>query len=107
MNKLGKELTRHFNVFVLSPHAPGAKREEVMDQMRVIRFPYYYPAESQSLAYGSGILANLKSNPKTLLQIPSFLFYQWRALRKSAHNEIIAVRRDPDCLDINNLLVQI
>jgi len=89
--ELGKELTRHFNVFVLSPHAPGAKKEEVMDQMRVIRFPYFYPDQSQSLAYGSGILANLKSNRGALLQIPSFLFCQWRALKKTIRRHNIDV----------------
>jgi len=45
---------------VLAPFHYGAKRFEIMDEMKVYRFPYFYPAKYQKLAYGGGILPSLK-----------------------------------------------
>jgi len=56
----------------------------------VIRFPYF-PEHKQSLAYGTGMLASLKSNPWACAQIPSFLFCQWMALRRTVREYRIDV----------------
>jgi len=79
--ELGKELTKYFNVYVLAPHAPGASELEEMDDIKVIRFPYFYPRSSQCLAYGTGILSNIKKHKLAILQIPFFLINQACALK--------------------------
>lgn len=81
--ELGIELRRYFDVYALAPHTPGAAKYENLEGIQVIRFPYFFPESQQSLAYGTGMMASLKSNPWAFLQVPSFLFCQWRALRKT------------------------
>ncbi|MDH3256195.1 MAG: glycosyltransferase [Nitrospinota bacterium] len=81
--ELGVELRRYFEVYALAPHTPGAAKSENLDGIQVIRFTYFYPESKQNLAYGTGMMASLKSNPWAFLQVPSFLFCQWRALRRT------------------------
>jgi len=81
--ELGSELRRYFEVYALAPHTPGAALSENLEGIQVIRFPYFYPETKQNLAYGTGMMASLKSNPWTYLQVPSFLFCQWRALHRT------------------------
>ena len=80
--ELGVELRRYFDVYALAPHTPGAAKSENLEGIHVIRFPYFFPESKQCLAYGTGMMASLKSNSWAWLQVPSFLFCQWRALRK-------------------------
>jgi glycosyltransferase involved in cell wall biosynthesis len=80
--ELGVELRRYFEVYALAPHTPGAAQSENLEGIQVIRFPYF-PEHKQSLAYGTGMMASLKSNPWNYLQVPFFLFCQWRALRRT------------------------
>ncbi|QPJ60981.1 MAG: glycosyltransferase family 4 protein [Candidatus Nitronauta litoralis] len=77
---LGRELTQHHNVHVLAPHTEGAALEENLDGMQVIRFRYAFPDSSQRLAYGTGMTNNLREHPTAWLQVPSFFYYQRRAL---------------------------
>ena len=81
--ELGIELRRYFDVYALAPHTPGAAKFENLEGIQVIRFPYFFPESKKSLAYGTGMMASLKSNPWAFLQVPSFLFCQWRALRRT------------------------
>nr|NIQ01078.1 glycosyltransferase family 4 protein [Nitrospinaceae bacterium]NIR55118.1 glycosyltransferase family 4 protein [Nitrospinaceae bacterium]NIS85539.1 glycosyltransferase family 4 protein [Nitrospinaceae bacterium]NIT82373.1 glycosyltransferase family 4 protein [Nitrospinaceae bacterium]NIU44586.1 glycosyltransferase family 4 protein [Nitrospinaceae bacterium] len=80
--ELGLELRRYFQVYALTPHAPGAAKTENLDGIQVIRFPYFIPESWQNLAYGTGMLASLKAHPWSALQIPSFLACQGMALRR-------------------------
>ena len=80
--ELGVELRRYFDVYALAPHTPGAAKSENLEGIQVIRFPYFFPESKQSLAYGTGMMASLKSNPWAFLQAPSFLFCQWMTLRR-------------------------
>jgi glycosyltransferase involved in cell wall biosynthesis len=79
--ELGKELTKYFNVHVLAPHAPGALEMEEMDGMKVIRYPYFFPRSSQCLAYGTGILSNVRMHKLAIFQIPLFFLNQTCALK--------------------------
>ncbi len=72
--ELSKELEKNgIEVTVLAPHDAGAKRREEIDGISIRRFPYFIPYRFQKLAYGSGILPTIKSNPLTLFLIPFFL----------------------------------
>ncbi len=80
---LGHELSKTHNVHVLAPHTAGAALEENLDGMQVIRFRYAFPDASQRLAYGTGMTNNLRQHPTAWLQVPSFFYYQHRALRET------------------------
>ena len=89
--ELGVELRRYFDVYALAPHTPGAAKSENMEGIQVIRFPYFFPESKQSLAYGTGMMASLKSNPWAFLQVPSFLLCQWRALHRTVREHNIDI----------------
>jgi len=73
-------------IVVLAPHCEGAKRFEIMDGLIVYRFPYFYPAKYQRLAYGGGILPSLKRSHLAKIQVPllflSELFYAFKIIRE-------------------------
>ena len=58
-------------VVVLAPHHFKAKKYEIMDNIKVYRFPYFYPYKLQRLCYEGGILENIKNS---LLAKISFFF---------------------------------
>ncbi|MGE0810831.1 MAG: glycosyltransferase [Immundisolibacter sp.] len=79
--ELSRRLTEQFEVHVLTPHAPGARREETLDGVHVHRFRYA-PERLQQLAYDGGILARLRERPWRLLLVPCLLAAQAWALRR-------------------------
>ena len=79
---LARELKRYFNTFVLTPHTANSKKFEEWDGLRIIRFPYFYPANLQVLVNGTGMLSCLRQNRLSILQVPSFLYFQMKALKK-------------------------
>ena len=74
-------------VNVLAPHDFGLKLEENINGVRVYRFPYFIPFKYQKVAYGPGILDNLKKSILATLQVPFFilfeLLYAIKILRKT------------------------
>ena len=74
-------------LFVLAPHHRGAKRYEVLDGLKVFRFPYFYPEKYQRLAYGQGILFNMKHSFLAKVQVPllflSELFYAVKIIKQN------------------------
>lgn len=79
--ELCRRLTADFDVWVLAPNAPGAKRTESMDGIRVVRYRYF-PASLERIAYEGGITAKLRRSPLNWLLVPFFLLGQWIALRR-------------------------
>jgi len=74
--ELEKRLTNDFDIFLLAPHFPGAKKNECMDNINVRRFQYFWPATFQKLCYGGGILPNLKKNKWLLVQAVTLIFFE-------------------------------
>lgn len=74
------------DVHVLVPGAAGAAAQETIDGVRVHRFRYAPLARWQTLAYGGGMLANVRANPLRLLLLPPFLLAMlvaaWRLARR-------------------------
>jgi glycosyltransferase involved in cell wall biosynthesis len=89
---LTKPLAEKVSLWVLAPHAPGAKMQEEIEGVRVLRFPYFYPKRLQTLCYEGGILPKLKTQWLARLQLPFFLiaqcFHIWRTVRKYKINFI-------------------
>lgn len=81
VHELSRRLGDDFDVVVLCPHAPGARKEEKMDGVNVVRYRYA-PERFESLVYAGGIVANLKASPWKLLLLPSFIFGQFYAIYK-------------------------
>jgi glycosyltransferase involved in cell wall biosynthesis len=69
-----------YDVTVLAPHAPGAKRYEQMDGIAVYRFRYA-PSALEYLAYEGGIPAKLKQSAALWILVPVFLIAQLWATR--------------------------
>jgi glycosyltransferase involved in cell wall biosynthesis len=84
VHELCKRLVREFDVLVLTPHAKGAKRREVLDHVRIERYRYA-PAVAETLVNDGGIVTNLRRHPWKWLLVPSFMFMMlwsaWRAMR--------------------------
>ena len=81
VNALCQELSDEFDVTVLTPHFSGACTEERYHRVKVVRFRYFFE-KMQSLAYGSGILSNLKRNKWNYLLIPFFILSQVLHIRQ-------------------------
>ena len=79
------DLARHeaeeFDTVVLTPRVPGAAADEVVDGVRVVRYPYF-PRRFEDLADGA-ILDNLRARPGRLVQVPALLVAQWLAVRRA------------------------
>ncbi len=75
-----------FEIILLAPHHLGAKRFEIMDGMRIYRFPYFYPVKYQKLSYEGGILPRLRNSHLAKIQAPllfSFeLYYALKIIKK-------------------------
>ncbi len=69
-----------YEMHVLAPHAKGAEKREQLGSLKVHRFRYA-PPSMETLAYGGGILENLRTNPFRWGLVPSFfasqLFSTW------------------------------
>jgi len=77
VHNLAKELASSFEVHVLVPRAGdlGALNERI-DGVHIIRYPYFFK-KFETLAYGSGILENLKKNRWNYALIPFLVLSQW------------------------------
>jgi glycosyltransferase involved in cell wall biosynthesis len=65
---IAQEHSKHFQVWVLTPMVPGAKRWETVGDVKISRFYYLWPA-TEDLADGS-IMDNLKKGFYQKLQLP-------------------------------------
>lgn len=79
--ELCRRLAAHFDVWVLAPNAPGAKRAERIDDINIIRYRYCL-APLERVAYEGGITAKLRRSPLNWLIVPFFLLGQWLAIRR-------------------------
>jgi glycosyltransferase involved in cell wall biosynthesis len=67
-------IKRGVEVHVIAPGADGAKPVEVWEGVKIHRFNYFFPRNLQRVAYGSGILGNLRKDLWAWIGMPFFLF---------------------------------
>ena len=72
---LCSELSEEYEVHVLAPHYKGARAIEKMNGVKIYRFFYMIPA-FEKLAYGGGVMENLKKNKLLYFVVPFFLLSQ-------------------------------
>lgn len=77
-----------FDIIVLAPHYYRSKKFEIIENMKIYRFPYFYPYKYQKLCYNGGILSNLKSIIAQI-QLPLFIFAYIYYILKITKNEKI------------------
>jgi glycosyltransferase involved in cell wall biosynthesis len=80
-------LAKKHTVTCLVPWHPGAKLEEEMDGVTVVRFKYFFGFER--LCYDGGILANMKKSFLAKLQPPFLVKAQEKAIRNIVKKEKI------------------
>lgn len=73
---LSNLLAKKYNIVVLAPHAYNAAKHKDMENLKVVRFRYFLPEKHQKIAYGAGIIPNVKKSFLAKMQIPSFLASQ-------------------------------
>lgn len=79
---LCKELVaRDFDVTVLVPAAPGSPARQVVDGLTVLRYRYFF-RRFETLAYGAGILENIRASKFKLCLIPFFILGQLIAVMR-------------------------
>jgi len=79
-------LSKKYAVTVLAPHAYKSESKEKIGSLKIHRFKYFYP-KYQSIAYGAGILPNVRKSFLAKMQIPLFLFSQLRNAEKILKRE--------------------
>lgn len=70
---LSEALTKYYDVTALVPAAPGAKKEEIMNGVKVIRYHYFPIHKWETLCYPGAIVPRIKEKKVRVLLVP-FLF---------------------------------
>ena len=74
---LGRLLAAHgHNVVALAPHFYGSRKFEIMGNIKVYRFSYFFPYKLQKLCYEGGVLENLKRHKLAALQLPLLFSFE-------------------------------
>jgi glycosyltransferase involved in cell wall biosynthesis len=79
---LCKSLPDEFEQLVLAPSGPDCDSIDEVEGYPVRHFRYFFRC-AETIAYGSGILANLRARPTRWLLLPFFLLGMVLALRKA------------------------
>ncbi|MEK6984308.1 MAG: glycosyltransferase family 4 protein [Nanoarchaeota archaeon] len=87
--KLSNLLTKKYNMVVLAPHAYKAAKNENMGNLKVVRFKYFFPEKYQKIAYGAGMVPNIKNSILAKLQLPGFLASQLKNAKTIIEKEKI------------------
>ena len=77
-------------VTVLAPGAPGYPTADALEGVQIYRFPYFYPAKLQRLAYAEGMLANFRRMWLAQVQVPLLFFAMvWAIVRHQERFDLI------------------
>ncbi len=87
---LSKQLLAEFDVTVLAPAAPGAKMEEWLDGVHVIRYRYAPLRLLERVAYPGSINAILQKHPHYWPLVPGLFFGLWANIRRLLNTSNIA-----------------
>jgi glycosyltransferase involved in cell wall biosynthesis len=88
--ELSKRLkNRGIEIFILAPHHKGSKFYEEVEDLKIHRFPYFYPNKYQKLAYEGGILPNLKRSWLARIQMPELILAELYWAQKLVKKEKI------------------
>ena len=83
-------LSKENRVFVLAPLSKDSKKEEQWGNVQIFRhqqFPFF----NVELAYGSGIVSNIRKNPLLIFSIPFYLLMQLRSMVRLVNKHNISI----------------
>lgn len=87
---LSKYMADEFEVTVLVPAAPGAKDEEILEGVRVIRYHYFPVHKWETLCYPGAIVPRIKEKKIRVLLVPFlFLSLWWHLLKLLPEFDIV------------------
>lgn len=87
---LCKEYTKYYDVTVLVPSAPGAKKKENMEGIKVVRYRYFPIKKFETLAYPGAIVPRIKEKKIRALLVPFFFLSMYFSLaREISKNDIV------------------
>jgi glycosyltransferase involved in cell wall biosynthesis len=81
----------NLEIVVLAPYCEGSKKFEILDEMRIYRYPYFFPTRYQKLVYDGGIIPNLEKSNLAKVQIPFLLIFEMIYALKIVKKENIEV----------------
>src|SRR3989338_8403 len=85
---LSRLLASHgHKVVALAPHFHKAKKHEVIDNVNIYRFSYFFPYKLQKVCYEGGIFANLKRYKIAYIQLPLLVAFEF-------FNTIILIKKE-------------
>lgn len=70
--ELCRRITPYFDITVLAPRSPGSRERETIEDLKVIRFPYFFKRWENLATHGGGILNRLRANRLNYLLVPFF-----------------------------------
>lgn len=79
--ELSKRIAKKYEVYIIAPHYPGAKKYEIMEEMKIYRFKYCFD-KWEKLSGDKEILQVLKSNKLNYFLIITFVIVEIIALIK-------------------------
>ncbi|WP_081500754.1 glycosyltransferase [Dyella japonica] len=88
VHELCRRMRHRFDITVLTSHARGARAEEIIDGVRVVRYRYA-PVALETLVYGGGIASNLRRSAWKYGLVPTFLLAQYLRARALVRKERI------------------
>ncbi len=62
------------SILVLAPSDPNCPDIDNFENVLIVRYPYFFPRKLQCLAYGKGILGNIRQSVMAKIQVPFFFF---------------------------------
>lgn len=81
---------QHVDVTVIAPSHRSVPNNEIVNRIHVKRFNYFFPKSLQRLAYGSGLVNNLKSSFLAKIQLPLLMVcFFFKSLIHAGNADII------------------
>lgn len=81
IDQLSKGLAvKGVEIEILAPHDRGIKFFDYQNNIKINRFPYFFPLKYQQLSYGNGLLSNLRNRRITAIQLPFFILAELLSL---------------------------
>lgn len=78
---LCKALNEYFDITVLVPACPGAKEEEVLEGVKVMRYHYFPIHKWETLCYPGAIVPRIKEKKIRIVLVPFLFLGLWVKLR--------------------------
>lgn len=89
---LSKLLASHgHKVVALVPHFHKAKKYEVIGNVKIYRFSYFFPYKLQKVCYEGGIFGNFKKYRIALFQLPLLIAFEFLNMAKLIKKEKIDI----------------